>query len=323
MLNHRYHVHVACVADDPLLVGALDDVAIFFESRAFLTKDLALSRAETASYGWRCVNAADAVLVVVGNRYGKPNATGVSQFHVSYTNAKAKNKPVLVFVHQDAKRSDDQKLTDFLALLRLQEGENVHYFDGKSNVVKMLEVAFNALDFNKSKGWQAVGASVKTALLTPPKPSGLEPKTDVKNEPQETSRPRRMGGETTSLKPALVLDGEFLVNCTAHAFRGGTLIEVSFVMPLKWRQVVSMLPNVVSPFSEQVLGRVLNEVIDKGAASYIVSRQYPDVHAVSRIQVSKSDVLWVLDELELAEWIVSVNQGSLWQATDKALNLNK
>lgn len=84
-----------------------------------------------------------------------------------------------------------------------------------------------------------------------------------------------------------------------------------------------MLPNVVSPFSEQVLGRVLNEVIDKGTASYIVSRQYPDVHAVSRIQVSKSDVLWVLDELELAEWIASVNQGSLWQATDKALNLNK
>ncbi|MDO4449708.1 MAG: hypothetical protein Q4B79_01960 [Moraxella sp.] len=323
MLNHRYHVHVACVADDPLLVGALDDVAIFFESRAFLTKDLVLSRAETASYGWRCINAADVVLVVVGNHYGKPNATGVSQLHVSYTNAKAKNKPVLVFVHHDAKSADDQKLPDFLALLRLQEGESVHYFDDKSNFIKMLESAFNSLDFNKSKGWQATGESVKTALLTPPKPNNPEPKADTKNEPQEMVRPRRIGNDMASLKPALVLDGEFLVNCTAHAFRGGTLIEVSFVMPLKWRQVVSMLPNVVSPFSEQVLGRALNEVIDKGTASYIVARQHADVHAVSRIQVSKSDVLWVLDELELAEWIASVNQGSLWQATDKALNLNK
>ena len=117
-----------------------------------------------------------------------------------------------------------------------------------------------------------------------------------------------------------MLDSEFLVSCTAHAFQGGTLIDVSFVIPLRWRNIIIMLASAVMPFSEQGLGRALNEHIDKNLASQIVAKEHPNVHAISRVQVVKADVLWILDELELAGWIESVGQGAMWQTTDKISN---
>lgn len=334
MSNHRYHIHVACVADDPLLVTAQDDVAIFFESRAFLTKDLVIARAESASYSWRCVNSADMLLLLVGNHYGNTNASGVSQLHVSYTNAKAKNKPILIFVHADVlNKPTGNRLIDFVGSLESQGGDVVHYFDDNTNFPKLLETAFNTLDFDKTKGWQTVGASIRSTLLASPQESQTAniDKTE-KTVGVDKAKPAINFDEShhvknpdlhSALKPALVLDSEFLVSCTAHAFRGGTLIEVSFVIPLRWRHIVAMLANVVMPFSEQGLGRALNEIVDKSLASQIVSRQHPDVHAVSRIQVVKADALWILDELELAGWIEPVGQGSLWQATDKASGVTK
>lgn len=344
MSNYRYHVHVACVANDPLLVTAQDDVAIFFESRAFLTKDLVIARAESASYSWRCINLADVVLLLVGNHYGSTNASGVSQLHVSYTNAKAKHKPMLIFVHSDASNKlANNRLIDFVGVLESQSGQTVHYFDDNTNFPKLLETAFNTLDFDRSQGWQMAGMSARHALLSMP-PRHAKPSTQKQiSAPNDTQKVGTSGilvqshlTKSTSyshakadadlhaaLKPALALDSEFLVSCTAHAFRGGTLIEVSFVIPLRWRHIIAMLTNVIMPFSEQGLGRALNEVVDKTLASQIVSRQHPDVHAVSRIQVVKSDVLWILDELELAGWIEPVGQDSMWQATEKASGVTK
>lgn len=339
--NRRYHVHVACVADDPLLVTAQDDVAIFFESRAFLTKDLVVARAESASYSWRCINSADVVLLLVGNHYGNTNASGVSQLHISYTNAKAKNKPMLIFVHSDVlNKPANNRLIDFVGVLESQSEQTVHYFDDNTNLPKLLETAFNVLNFDKSQVWQKAGMSVRHALLsTPPrhpKPATqkLVPAPDDAQKVGASNTPAQSFAKSASyshakadadlhaaLKPALALDSEFLVSCTAHAFRGGTLIEVSFVIPLRWRSIVTMLANVVVPFSEQGLGRALNDNVDKNLASQIVARQYPNIHAVSRVQVAKADVLWILDELELAGWIEPVGQGSMWQATNKTSNI--
>lgn len=341
MPDYRYHIHVACVPDDPLLITAQDDVAIFFESRAFLTKDLVLARVESASYSWRCVNAADAVLVLIGNSYGRTNASGVSQLHVSYTNAKAKNKPMLIFVHADVlKKDNNRNLLDLVAVLETQEGGRMYYFDESTDFFKLLETAFNALNLDKSKGWH-MSTATKNALIALPSVEGQSGKELIKKESSkkemlkdkslleldELLHAKTSANSNASFKPslrlALELDTEFSVSCTAHAFRGGTLIEVSFVVPLRWRQIVTMLASVVMPFSEQGLGRALNESVDKNLANQIVSRQYPNVHAVSRIQVVKADTMWILDELELAGWIEPSKQSGFWQASAKAIAITK
>lgn len=341
MPDYRYHIHVACVPDDPLLITVQDDVAIFFESRAFLTKDLVLARVESASYSWRCINAADAVLVLIGNSYGRTNASGVSQLHVSYTNAKTKNKPMLIFVHADVLNKDNNRsLLDLVALLETQEGGHIYHFDENTDFFKLLETAFNTLNLDKSKGWH-MSATTKNALIALPNAEGQLGKEPIKKEPpkkeilkdksllelDEFIHAKTSANSNASFKPslrlALELDAEFSVSCTAHAFRGGTLIEVSFVVPFRWQQIVMMLASVVMPFSEQGLGRALNESVDKALANQIVSRQYPDVHAVSRIQVVKADTMWILDELELAGWIEPSKQSGFWQASAKAIAITK
>lgn len=343
MPDYRYHIHVACVPDDPLLITAQDDVAIFFESRAFLTKDLVLARVESASYSWRCVNAADAVLVLIGNSYGRTNASGVSQLHVSYTNAKTKNKPMLIFVHADVlKKDNNRNLLDLVAVLEAQEGGRMYYFDESSDFFKLLETAFNALNLDKTKGWRMGTTDIKNTLIgSSSNTEGQSGKELIKKESSkkemlkdkslldldELLHAKTSANSNASFKPslrlALELDTEFSVSCTAHAFRGGTLIEVSFVVPMRWRQIVMMLASVVMPFSEQGLGRALNESVDKALANQIVSRQYPDVHAVSRIQVVKADTMWILDELELAGWIEPSKQSGFWQASAKAIAITK
>ncbi len=330
--NHRYHIHVACVADDPLLVTTQDDVAIFFEDHAFLTKDLLMSRAESIGYSWRCINAADVVLVLIGNSYGRTNISGISQLHASYTHAKALNKPMLIFAHSDVLNhpSNDRKLLDFVGSLESQGSRQVHYFDDNNDFIKLLEVNFDVLDFDRAKGWRCIDTKTDVAaqiqmpseVHTAPETGKADSMTSdrVKSSTVTPQLPRLRTNSSLhpTLKPALALDNEFSVSCTAHAFQGGTLIEVSFVMPLRWRDIVTMLTGVVLPFSEQGFGHILNKLIDKSIASQIVMCEYPNVHAVSRMQVVKADALWILDELQLAGWVEPAGQGSLWQVTKKA-----
>lgn len=313
MPNRRYHVHIACVADDPLLQQSQDDVSIFFEQRAILTKDLKLNRPESASYSWRCINACDAVLILIGNEYGKLNISGVSQLHVSYTNAKTKNKPILVFIHSkmNSASSHSRHLSDFVGLVQSQMADSVRYFDETTDFLALLKEMFDK-----------VVISIAETDQEPLRKIGMTGKDNSVEDPLETivrANKYSMSEVHASLKPALHLDNEVVVSCTAHAFKGGTLIEVPFVITMTWRKIVQALTELSLSFSEQGLARCLYELIDKTQANKLIISQYPDVHAVSRHQVTKSDVSWVQDELQLAGWIEPAGssiQGMLWKITN-------
>ena len=96
MSNRRYHIHVICADNDQLLV--LDSVAMFFQGRAFLTYDVSSKLPKAALYGRQCIDACDYALMIIGDSYGTAQNTGVSQMHLSYLNAKAKLKPLLILV---------------------------------------------------------------------------------------------------------------------------------------------------------------------------------------------------------------------------------
>ena len=96
MSNRRYHIHVICADNDQLLV--LDSVAMFFQGRAFLTYDVSSKLPKAALYGRQCIDACDYALMIIGDSYGTAQNTGVSQMHLSYLNAKANLKPLLILV---------------------------------------------------------------------------------------------------------------------------------------------------------------------------------------------------------------------------------
>lgn len=311
----RHHIHLACVAEDLALRNAQDDLAIFAEGRAFLTRDLFASRARSANYSWRCINDCDVVVVMVGESYGSTNASGVSQLHLSYSNARTTKKPMVILIHRSASQTADRNLADFVKLIETQVSESVSYFDESKNLISILEATVGKLLLEQERNKQALITEIP--VLPKLMPTIHELKTPQINE----MRAKKHIGY--GLRPALLLDNEFDVGCTAHAFQGGTLIDVAFSFRLTWREVIGALIKMGVPFSSQGLTRCLNERIDKQQAHDMIVQTYPKVHAVSRHQVVKSEALWIQDELQLAGHIVPIDPNgasTLWEISPSAKN---
>lgn len=317
MSNIRYHAHLACIASDPLLQAVQDDIAIFAENRLVLTTDLRMMRNRSANYSWRCISACDVVILLIGSCYGQTNLSGVSQLHLSYSNARATKKPLVVLAHYDVKESQDRHLLDFMRLVENQVGESVHYFDESKNVFAILEATVGKFINQKEADDNANNPPVlpnKSAIIA-------HTKTEHLSEIRTQKFANHDMVTDSSLKPALALDNEFLVDCSAHAFEGGALNNVTFSFEMTWRQIITALIHVASPFSNQAFSRCLNEQIDKQKVNAIVKAKYPNVHAVSRYQVVKADAFWIQDELHLAGHIIPVHtQGSnvFWELTPNA-----
>ena len=308
-----YHIHLACVAEDVTLRNAQDDLAIFAEGRAFLTRDMLVNRTRSANYSWRCISDCHIVVIMVGERYGdKTNSLGVSQLHLSYSNARTTKKPMVILIHQSASHSTDRHLLDFVKLIKSQEGESVTYFDDSSNLVSILEGTVGKVLSKQDRANPLI-----TEIPTLPKlmPTIHEPKN------AQIYETRTKKNISYGLRPALLLDNEFEVGCTAHAFQGGTLITVTFDLKLTWRAVIVALLGVGVPFSSQGLARCLNDLIDKQYAYDMILQTHPEVHAVSRHQVVKSDASWIQDELQLAGHIIPIDANgisTLWEISPSA-----
>lgn len=336
MLNRRHHIHLICDNRDSSLYPIQDSLAIFFETKALLTYDLYEANTDTANYSWRCVNACDCAIVLVGESYGALTNTGVSQLHISYLNAKTKNKPVVAFIYQaDGK---PRKLSEFETLIRSQLSM-VYLFDDDTDIKALIEQAYQKLpliqadlpDPSDDSVSQKLSQSDKTPDILIEKTADKTPKID--NLPTQanddiddifdkipklaTAYEHNFSGVTSFLNPNL--QDDVMLSCTAHAFQGGTLIEVAFMASTKWQAVLSKLVS-MPVFSSRTLWRVLNELVTPQAMPAICLT-HPSVHAISRCQVTKADMLWVQEELVGAGWLIN-NSASTgkenWQVTELA-----
>lgn len=91
-MSYSHHIHLICDSQDAKLFAWHDALTMLFDERVRITRDLFIMNSQTANYSWRCINQCDFVFVLVGECYGTVNASGVSQLHISYLNAKTKNK---------------------------------------------------------------------------------------------------------------------------------------------------------------------------------------------------------------------------------------
>lgn len=298
MSNYRYYIHVACVVDDPSIQLAQDDLSVFLEDKAFFTNDLLVVN-HANNYSRRCVNDCDAVIIIVGHEYGEIGQTGVSQLHLTYTNAKTKNKPILIFVSNEAHgEKRDRRLLDLIASMESQYHQHIWHFNAYGELRPILNEAFNSLNLGRGKWYcgDCCGSAnhADTASHDVSENIGLSCKPEL---------------DLTAVKPTS-LDEELSVECSAHVFEGGTLIEVGFVFVLTWRHVVRALLALNAPFSEPSMLRYLSELIDKAKADHIILTKHPQAHAISRHQIKKSEITRIRQGLQSAEWIVPTGQGA-------------
>lgn len=302
MSIHHLHIHIICDSSDKSLHALQDDLTLFFEDKATITRDLFTAATASASYNLRHINACDWVIMLIGESYGQLNNTGVSQQHISYLTAKTKNKPISILVNQAEERP--RQLAELLTVIESQN-QDIYHIDEDTHFGDLLEALYLT-------NYPTDITKIVSAPKSKPRPTFKFDEIEAPEEPKLPAKP-------ASTKAPPLLNDEILLNCQAHAFRGGTLIEVVFIAKLTWHTLLNTLIASSPTFNTQGLWQTINRLITSQAMP-AVQLNYPDVHAISRCQVTKTDIFWVQEELEAVGWIVRLSgkQRPTWQITEFA-----
>ncbi|MDN5693910.1 DUF4062 domain-containing protein [Psychrobacter sp. M9-54-1] len=325
MSNRRYHIHVICADNDQLLV--LDSVAMFFQGRAFLTYDVSSKLPKAALYGRQCIDACDYALMIIGDSYGTAQNTGVSQMHLSYLNAKAKLKPLLILVkshHNEVNIS--RQLQEFTNMVT-KKADKIYYYETENDIEQLLIQAFYKMVANHEvgDGWVRVSDELMKANK-----SALAEETatsfSTKKAKLTQSRPAvtdHLAADSVS-KP-LVLTDTFEIQYKAQAYEGGNLTDVTRPMTLSWQEVLIALIKIPATFSSYGLQSAINRLIAVKAETDI-KNDMPNVHAVARCQIYQDDLNQLQRQLVAANWIQLTTYGTrvsqeLWKLTFYAKSL--
>ncbi|MDN5733010.1 DUF4062 domain-containing protein [Psychrobacter celer] len=336
MPNRRYHIHVICADNDQLLV--LDNLAIFFQARAFLTYDVSSQLSKASVYGRQCIDSCDYALMVIGDSYGTVQKTGVSQMHLSYLNAKAKLKPLLVLIkNQPPDSAISRQLQEFINAVTKQDNR-IYYYDHADEIESLLVQAYYTIiaAHKVTGGWIKASDEViefskqATTQKTAERPSAKKAinkhSLTQHNLAYPHEQPKASFAED-NVSNLIVLTESFEVSYSAQAYAGGNLTDVTRPMTLTWQEVLSALSKIPSTFSSYGLQTAINRLIASKAEAD-VKQDMPNVHAVARCQISQDDLNVLQRQLVSANWIQLTTYGTrvsqeLWKLTFYAKNLLK
>ena len=359
MPNRRYHIHVISRPEDSSLV--LDRVVVFFQSRAFLTYDVSSRLPQAALYGRQCVDACDYTVVVVGDSYGDTRHTGVSQMHLSYLNANAKLKPMMIFIQTHYDDTEiSRHLYRFIQLLEQQSGY-IYYYDESTDIDQLLTYAYNdMIQRYPASGWvpadsvntgasnsinncvdslQNADNSIKINDIsqgqvplsgTPPTASpfvipSTAPYSYNTTTVERAHKTLTIDNNIDSVTTPLLLTDMFALKYSAQAYEGGNLTNVTMDLSCTWQSILQILTKMPAVFSSYGLQSGMNQLITANA-EHDIKQLMPNVHAVSRCQIAQKDLLRLQRLLVEANWIELTPSSTrssqkLWKLTGAAKKL--
>lgn len=328
--NCRYHVHIIGVAHHQPQV--LDLLAMFFYPHAFLTCDVSSELPKANLYSRQCIEVCDYTVVVVGDKYGFGTAQnmGVSQMHLSYLNAKAKLKPMLILLKKhDEQAKISPQLQDFIKLLK-QQANNIYYYNEDTDINELLNKAYYELagDYDLEASWvkssytSSILISNSERLAQPSNSTNTNsssPSTSASNiMPPTTSTKLSYSNQSLNIDSSAVsvdiaypieLAENITVEYNAQAYEGGNLTDITMTMELTWQQVLQALSRVPGVFSNYGLQSCMNRLVT-AKAEHDIKQKMPNVHAVSRCRIVQSDLDRLQHLLVTNHWIQATETGS-------------
>ena len=302
MPNHRYHIHVICVAHDQPMV--LDGLAVFFQNIAFLTYDIATSSTQASVYSRQCIDDCDCTIVVIGDSYGSAEKNSVSQLHLSYLSARTKIKPMLVLIKSLGKsKKASRQLRDFTRLVE-QQVYDVYYYDDKTDIPKLLIDVHTKMvkKHNLVASWTRMQKSSNADKAQ--KLSGLSSEKNT---------------AANNFDQPFKLSELVEIRYSAQAYEDGNLSDIKMTIKLSWQQILQAIALISATFSSYSLQVCINRLIANHAEQDI-KKQMPNVHAVSRYQVFHNDLNNLQRALVAANYIQLTACGlkasqELWRLT--------
>ncbi|QXW25724.1 DUF4062 domain-containing protein [Acinetobacter johnsonii] len=280
----------------------------------------------STAFARRQIDDCDYVAVLLGSAYGEQSVSGVGYMHLEYIYAVTKQKPIIVFMHDEpaareaALHDDKPELRDkFQEFRKLLQNEVDQIFTYRSLRDLEMAVRFNLpqmLERYPVLGW-----------VRPQNTQVLQDEIDqLKNklEQLETESGKREVDPFLSL-PKVSMHEFFSFEYRMHAYQDGNFKELKIQKKMTWAQLLSVLGSTfVHPTPEEFFSKRMNEYLNETGLQD-ARMEMPRAHAVARAQVNIRALHSIKMQMRQNEWIIQSGrddrQRMLWQVTPKAQKL--
>ena len=280
----------------------------------------------STAFARRQIDDCDYVVILLGSAYGEQSVSGVGYMHLEYIYAVTKQKPVIVFMHddpaaRDAALHDDkaelrEKFQEFRKLLQHEADQVFSY-----RSLRDLEMAVRLnlpqmLERYPVLGW-----------VRPQNTQLLQDEIDrlkSKLEQLETESGKREADPFLSL-PKVSMHEVFAFEYRMHAYQDGNFKELKVQKEMTWAQLLSVLgATFVHPTPEEFFSKRMNEYLNETGLKD-ARAEMPRAHAVARAQINIRALHSIKMQMRQNEWIVQSGrddrQRMLWLITPKAQKL--
>lgn len=280
----------------------------------------------STAFARRQIDDCDYVVLLLGSQYGEQSVSGVGYMHLEYIYAITKQKPMIVFMHedpdsrdaslQDAKPELREKFKEFRRLLQ-QEVDQVFYYRSlrdlelavRFNMPQMLE-RYPVVGWVRPQNTQALHDEIEQ----------LQAKVaQLKNKLGKTEADPFLSLPKVSMHEA------FQFEYRMHAYQDGNFKELKVHKRLIWAQLFSILGSTfIHPTPEEYFSKRMNEYLNETGLSD-ARREMPRAHAVARVQINIRALHTIKMQMRQNDWIVQAGrderQRMLWQTTAKGQKL--
>lgn len=280
----------------------------------------------STAFARRQIDDCDYVIMLLGSQYGEQSVSGVGYMHLEYIYAVTKQKPIIVFMHDDPESRDvslhddkpelKEKFKDFRKLLQ-NDVEQVFTY----RTLRDLELAvrFNMpqmLERYPVQGW-----------VRPQNTQSLHDEIDrlkAKLVQLETESGKREADPFLSIQKVSMHD-LFSFEYRMHAYQDGNFRDLKIQKQMTWAQLLTLLGlPFINPTPEEFFSKSLNDYLNEiGLEDARV--EMPRAHAVARAQINIRALHSIKMQMRQNEWIVPTGrddrQRMLWQITPKAQKL--
>lgn len=320
MLDKRYQVFITTSGQEMLPERVVITQTLI--GMGFFSWGLEQRTPVTTAFARRQIDDCDYVLLLLGSQYGEQSVSGISYMHLEYIYAVTKQKPIIVYMHDQPDTRDEslqennperkQRFLNFRQQL-IDEVEQIVRFKS----LKDLESAIRSRMPQMLERYPVVGWV---------RPQSLQAKQDEIDQLRAQLAQAKKGQIHTQNDPFLslpkvYLKDQFSFDYRMNAYLDGNYKEIICTKSIRWDDLVKVLDQQFKQASpEDYFSKVLNQYLtEHGLVD--AQKQLPQAHAVSKAQINVRALHIIKQQLRQNEWIVPVGrderQRMLWKTINK------
>lgn len=324
MLDKRYQVFISTSGQDMQPERII--LAQTLVGMGFFSWGLEQRTPLSTAFARRQIDDCDYVVILLGSQYGEQSVSGVGYMHLEYIYAVSKQKPVIVFMHDDPDSRDEslhdakpelrEKFKEFRKLLQSEVDQVFTY-----RTLRDLEMAVR---LNMP---QMLERYPVTGWVRPQNTQALHDEIDelkAKIAQMEADAGKSEPDPFLTL-PKVSMHEVFSFEYRMHAYQDGNFKELKVQKKLTWAELLVILGDTfINPTPEEFFSKRMNEYLNEtGLEDARV--EMPRAHAVARAQMNIRALHSLKLQMRQNDWIVPTGrddrQRLLWQLTSKAQKL--